>query len=238
VMSATPIEGGSSTARLAQVDTRRLRCGAVCLLGAGLAEVAGVLLRGPLTSPERSPADFVSVSSSQTLHAAWELLLPAAMLQCFGWGAVYLWRRRSADERWAFRAAVLAILALIVFLPVWGAFGLTSHEAALAEVAGQRGAVALIAATAEGVVARKFLVVSVISGLVAVGIWARVLWRVRGLSHLVPALLVLHTVTQSVTAPLLPPWGYRFECLGAVGFAAACAVLSARMWRDTQGAAT
>lgn len=197
-------------------------------------ELIGLLFRGPLTSPGFAPAFFVQVSSSPTLHLGWGLLLPSAMLQCFGWLAVCRWRSDSADERPAFWAMFLSIAAVIVFLPVSGALGLTSHEAALAESAGQHGAVALVAATAEGPFARKFLIVSVLSGLVAIGIWSRVLWRAPRLGHWVVPLLVLHTITQSVTAAMFQPWGYRLERLGAVGFLLASAALTICIWRDTE----
>src|SRR5579859_5761551 len=87
-------------------DGYRIRAGAACLVAAALAEVAGLLLRGPLTSPMGAPTRFIEVSSSSTLHLSWELLLPAAMLQCFGWLAVYAWLRPSVEERWAFRGMI------------------------------------------------------------------------------------------------------------------------------------
>jgi hypothetical protein len=205
--------------------------GALCLLLAGALESVGLLFRGPLTSPGAAPARFLEVSLSPTFHLGWGLLLPAAMLQCFGWLAVYRWRRDSPQERWVFRAMILSITAIIVFLPVSGALGLTSHEASLAERAGEHGAVAWVAATAEGPFARNFLIVSVLAGLVAVGCWCRALVSVLGAGW--AALLVLHTVTQSITAPVFGIWGYRLECVGSLAFVAACTVVAVRIWRDT-----
>ena len=218
-------------------DALRVRVGAACFAVAALLEVIGLLFRGPLTSPARAPARFVQVSSSSTLHLSWELLLSAAMLQCFGWLAVYGWARASAEERWAFRGMIFAIASLIVLLPVWGAFGLTSHEAALAETAGQHGAVALVGATAEGPVARKFLVVSVLAGLVATGIWSRVFWRAGSSIRWIVPLMILHTISTSITAPLFPPWGFRLERLGAFAFLIVGTVVALHIWRD-EGAAS
>jgi type IV secretory pathway VirB2 component (pilin) len=212
----------------------RVRLGACCLLAAALAELLGLLWRGPLTSPGFAPVFFQQVSSSPTLHLGWGLLLPGEMLQCFGWLGVYCWRRDAAEEPVAFWATILSITAIIVFLPVWGALGLTSHEAALAESAGWHGAVALVAATAEGPFARKFLIVSVLSGLLAVALWSRALWRVPKLGVWVVPLLILHAMTQSVTAAMFQPWGYRLERLGALGFVFATAALTVRIWRDSQ----
>lgn len=216
-------------------DSLRIRLGTLCLLAAALAELIGILYRGPLTSPGRAPALFMAVSASSTLHLGWGLLLSAQMLECVGWVAVYCWLRDSAEERWAFWGALFAIAALIVFLPVWGAFGLTSHEATLAEQAGQHGAAALVAATSEGPMAKKFLIVAVLSALIAVGIWSRVFWRVAAMRWLVP-LLILHTITESVTAPMLGPWGYRLERLGALAYVLVCAAIARRIWRDLAAA--
>ncbi|HVN45550.1 MAG TPA: hypothetical protein VMT66_09865 [Steroidobacteraceae bacterium] len=209
-----------------------MRLGALCLVSAALAEIPGLIFRGPLASPARAPGWFIEVSVSPKLHVGWVLLLTGAMLQCFGWLAVYRWRRDSSQESWAFWGMVLSITAIIAFLPVSGALGFTAHEAALAEAAGARGAVALVAATAEGPVARIFLIVSVLTGLIAIVLWSGVLWRVPSLARWVVPLLILHTVTQSITAPILPPWGYRLERLGALGFAVACAAIAVRIWRD------
>jgi hypothetical protein len=111
---------------------------------------------------------------------------------------------------------ILTIASIIAFLPV-----------------GQRGAVELVAGTAEGPFARQFLIVSVLTGLVAVGFWARVLWRVSFPLRWGAALLILHTITQSITSPMFPPWGYRLERVGALAFVLLAATLAMHIWRDT-----
>ena len=78
-------------------DAFRVRVGAGCLIGANIAELLGVLFRGPLASPGGAPHWFVVVSTSPTLHLGWGLLLSSAMIQCFAWLALYRWRRGSAD---------------------------------------------------------------------------------------------------------------------------------------------
>jgi hypothetical protein len=211
----------------------RVRLGTLCLLFAASTELLGLVLRGPLVSPGGAPNFFMQVSASPTLHLGWGLLMSSAMLQCFGWLAVYRWRRDSRDERLAFWAMILTIVSIVTFLPVSGALGFTSHEAALAEAAGQRGAVELVARTAEGPFARQFLIVSVLTGLVAVGLWARVLWRVSALPRWVAVFLIVHTITQSITSPMFPPWGYRLERVGALAFMLAAATLVLHSWRDT-----
>ena len=214
-------------------DAFRVRLGAGCLVGANIAELLGVLFRGPLASPGGAPLWFVAVSTSPTLHLGWGLLLSSAMLQCFAWLALYRWRRDSVDEDWAFGGMILAIGSIVVFLPVAGAMGFTSQEAAVAQEAGLSGAVALVAATAEGPFARIFLLVSVLTGLMATVVWSRVLWRVPRLARWVVPLFVLHTVTQSITSPMFAPWGYRLERLGAVAMLLVGAAVATRIWRDT-----
>ena len=235
VMAASPSQSISSPASEAWSANSafRVRLGAMCLLSAAALELLGLSFRGPLTSPAGDPAAFVRVSSSPTLHLGWGMLLPAAMLQCFGWLAVYRWRFDSIDERWAFRGMVLMLTSIIVFLPVSGALGLTSHEASLAETGGQHGAVALVAATAEGPFARKFLLVSVLTGLFAVGAWSRALWRVSRAGPWWASLLILHTITQSITSPMFAPWGYRLERLGAVAFLMVSVDIARRIFMDT-----
>ena len=215
-------------------DSSRVRLGAMCLVVAGIAELLGVIFRGPLASPSGAPAWFAVVSASPTLHLGWGLLLPSAMLQCFGWLALYRWRRDTADERLAFWGMIFVIGSIIAFLPVAGALGFVSQEAAAAEAAGQNGAVALVAATAEGPFARIFLLISVLTGLIAVALWSQVLLRVSRLGLWLVPLYVFHTVTQSITSPMLPPWGYRLERLGAVGMLLFSAVIAARIWQDTR----
>lgn len=214
-------------------DAFRVRLGALCLVGASIAEVLGLLLRGPLASPGGSPIWFAEVSASPTFHLGWGLLLPSAMVQCFAWLALYRWRLDSPEERWAFWGTVLAIGSIIAFLPVAGALGFTSQEAAAAQAAGQSGAVALVAETAEGPFARIFLLVSVLTGLIATAIWSRVLWHSPRLPRWVVAFYILHTVTQSITSPMFPPWGYRLERLGATAMLLAAALIAVRIWQDT-----
>ncbi len=214
-------------------DAFRVRLGAACLIGASIAELLGVLFRGPLASPGGAPLWFVAVSNSPTLHLGWGLLLSSAMAQCFAWVALYRWRRDTVDEGWAFWGTILAVGSIIVFLPVAGALGFTSHEAAIAQEAGQNGAVALVAATAEGPFARIFLLVSVLTGIAATITWSRVLWRVPQLASWVVPLYVLHTVTQSITSPMFAPWGYRLERLGAVAMLLVAVSIATRIWRDT-----
>ncbi len=214
-------------------DAFRIRLGGLCLLGASIAELLGLIFRGPLASPGGAPTWFAAVSASPTLHLGWGLLLPSSMVQCFAWLALYCWRRNSTDERWAFWGMILAIGSIIAFLPVAGALGFTAQEAAAAEAAGQNGAIALVAATAEGPFARIFLLVSVLTGLMAVVVWSRVLWRVPHLTHWVVPMYIFHTVTQSVTSPMFPPWGYLMERLGAVCMLVAAAAIAARIWQDT-----
>jgi len=130
----------------------------------------------------------------------------------------------------------LAVGSIIVLLPVVGALGFTSYEAAIAQEAGQNGAVALVAATAEGPFARIFLLVSVLIGIMATIAWSRVLWRVRQLARWVVPLYVLHTVTQSITSPMFAPWGYRLERLGAVAMLLVGVTIATKIWRDTASA--
>ncbi|HEY0746563.1 MAG TPA: hypothetical protein VGD63_07685 [Steroidobacteraceae bacterium] len=231
---AAPVSAGSSLSLLWSArDACRVRLGALCLLLASIGELLGLAFRGPMASPGGAPAWFAAVSASPTLHLGWGLLLPSSMLQCFGWLALYRWRRDTPDESVAFWGMILLIGSIVAFLPVAGALGFVSQEAAAAQAAGQSGAVALVAATAEGPFARIFLLVSVLAGLIGVILWARVLWRASGLAHWVVFFLIFHTVTQSITSPMFPPWGYRLERLGAVGMLLVSASIAARIWRDT-----
>ncbi len=214
-------------------DALRVRLGAGCLIGANIAELFGVLFRGPLASPGGSPQWFVVVSTSPTLHLGWGLLLSSGMVQCFAWLALYRWRRGSGDESCAFWGMILAIGSIIVFLPVAGALGFSSQEAAAAQQAGQSGAVALVAATAEGPFARIFLLVSVITGIIATIVWSWVLWRVPRLARWVVPLFILHTVTQSIASPMFAPWGYRLERLGTIAMLLVGTSIATQIWRDT-----
>ena len=213
-------------------DLRRIRVGMLGVLLPGVLSVIGLQLRGPIVDPEKFPDLFATVSLSTTHYAAWSLLLPSLVIQCFGWLALYHWLRDTAQERLAFWGTMLSMGGNLLFLPSVGVLAFISAEAAGLYTAGNQAALQIVVQGIQGPFALPFLMGSGLMLLAGVVLFTIVLWKSPKLPRWTAVPYLLHSLCLTIIAPQ----SYALERVGGLLLLIVSLAISIRVWRDTGAA--
>jgi hypothetical protein len=210
-------------------DAFRIRLGALALLASGVLSAVGLYLRGPIIDQATRPEAFSQAAVSPFHMAAWSLLLPSLVIQCFGFLALYAVVAHTPLDRLGFWGMVLSIAGNGLFLPFSGIIAFISPPVGQLYLGGQTNAIEIVNAGLAGLFAAPFFIGSALLLLVGSILVGLLLWRAPNLPRWTAIPYVLHALCLTFIAP----YSYPLEFTGGILLLVSTAAIAWAIWQQT-----
>lgn len=208
----------------------KIRLGMVCFVAYGVMALSGLPLRGPVIIPSADPVRWSEVALLPSHDLAWAILLPALVLQLFGFFAFWGFMRLRPYGELAFWGMVLSVAGNALFLPSTGILAFVDPVAAELFRAGlESEAMAVAGAGVEGPLSGAILAGSGIMLLVGSVLIAVVLWRSPLFPRWTSVLYLLHAFALTLAVTI----SYTLEQLGGLMILVVALAMTYVVWKET-----
>ncbi len=211
-------------------DDKKIRLGMLCFVLYGVMASIGLPLRGPVIIPSQNPDLWAEVALLPTHDIAWALLLPALVVQLFGFMAFWGFMKDRPGGELAFWGMVLSIFGNGLFLPSTGILAFADpHTAALYQSGATDAALTIASAGVSGALSGTILAGSgilLLIGSILIGI---TLWK----SPLFPRWTAVVYVLHAFALTLAVTMSYTVERLGGFAILVVAIVLARVVWKET-----
>lgn len=213
-------------------DATRIRWGILCLLASGIFSTIGLPLRGPVVLPTENPELWAEVAQIATHNLAWGILLPSLTVQLFGFMALYVYVKDTAQDRLAFWGVVLSIAGNGLFMPYTGILAFIDPAVAHLWQSGTPQVLVIATAGVEAPLAGALLAASGIILLLGSLLISILLWR----SPRLPAWTAIPYFLHALGLTLAAPFSYTLERAGGFLLLLAAAGITWSVWKGTADA--
>lgn len=213
-------------------DNKKIRMGMLCFVIYGIMAAAGLPFRGPVVIPGENPELWAEVALLPSHDLAWAILLPALVIQLFGFFAYWAFMKDRPEGEMAFWGMVLSVAGNGLFLPSTGLLAFADPQAALLYQAGLTDeAIAVASAGVSGALSGSILAgsgIMLLIGSILIGI---TLWKSPLFPKWTSVLYILHAWALTLAVTL----SYTVERIGGLLILVVGVVLTRIVWRETAG---
>ncbi|MCB1678682.1 MAG: hypothetical protein KDI16_08370 [Halioglobus sp.] len=196
----------------------------------GILAAVGLPLRGPVIIPGEQPELWADVALLSTHDLAWALLLPALVIQLFGFFAYWAFMKDRPEGEIAFWGMVLSVAGNGLFLPSTGILAFADPQAAALYNAGlTEEAIDVAGAGVSGALSGGLLACSGIMLLIGSILIGITLWKSPLFPKWTSVVYIFHAFALTLAVTL----SYTVERLGGLLILLVALVMMRIVWRET-----
>lgn len=211
-------------------DNKKIRLGMLCFVVYGILAAVGLPLRGPVIIPGEQPELWADVALLSTHDLAWALLLPALVIQLFGFFAYWAFMKDRPEGEIAFWGMVLSVAGNGLFLPSTGILAFADPQAAALYNAGlTEEAIDVAGAGVSGALSGGLLACSGIMLLIGSILIGITLWKSPLFPKWTSVVYIFHAFALTLAVTL----SYTVERLGGLLILLVALVMMRIVWRET-----
>tara|TARA_R110002110_G_scaffold205066_1_gene416767 strand:- start:171579 stop:172235 length:657 start_codon:yes stop_codon:yes gene_type:complete len=211
-------------------DDKKIRLGMLCFVLYGVMAAVGLPFRGPVIIPGENPELWAEVALLSTHDLAWAILLPALVIQLFGFMAYWGFMKDRPQGEMAFWGMVLSVAGNGLFLPSTGILAFADPQAAQMYQAGMtEQALNIASAGVSGALSGTILAGSGIMLLVGSILIGITLWK----SPLFPKWTAVVYIFHAFALTLAVTISYTVEQIGGLLILLVAVVMTRIIWRET-----